>query len=66
MSTAQHTPLYRVRYVLSRLGEDRYVIHCSTNGGNFVTERGPNGRVRYFHSEAAARAAIAKATGGAS
>lgn len=50
---------YRVKHFLSRLGEDRYYIVCSVDGKPWHTLRGPNGRTRRFHSEAAANAAMA-------
>lgn len=62
--SAQHTPTrFRVRHFLSRLGEDRYTVECSVDGKPWHAQRGPNGRVRAFHSETKALAAIAKATG---
>ncbi len=67
MTAAQHTPgvRYRAHYFLSRLGEDRYIVQCSIDGKPWHSLRGPNGRVRVFHSEVAAHVAIAKAEGSA-
>ena len=68
MSNTMHTPgqRFRVHYFLSRLGEGRYTVEWSIDGKPWHSLRGPKGCSRGFRTEAAARAALDKATGSAS